>query len=139
MYYYGCRAIINGYAKLCRWWSSNELIAELGDKLTERRCKISYKAPLSPRRESREEVTNALVKVALMESRILVLLAYTGCGLQLYKCLMRHSLLFSYKLCMLFKVCFRLRMYWAEPQREMKLVLGGANLLDPKQLVTLLV
>ncbi|KAF5735877.1 glutamate receptor 3.6-like isoform X3 [Tripterygium wilfordii] len=46
-------------------------IAILGDKLTKKRCKISYKAPLSPA-ATREEITDLLVKVALTEFRILV-------------------------------------------------------------------
>ena len=46
-------------------------IAALGNKLAEGRRKISYKAPLSPL-ATKDEITDALVKVALTESRILV-------------------------------------------------------------------
>lgn len=46
-------------------------IATLADKLAERRCKISYKAALRPD-PTRDEVTNLLVKVAMIESRIVV-------------------------------------------------------------------
>ncbi|KAJ8764002.1 hypothetical protein K2173_004875 [Erythroxylum novogranatense] len=47
-------------------------IAALGDKLAAKRCKISYKAALSPS-PNRQEITDMLVQVALTESRILVL------------------------------------------------------------------
>ncbi|KDP43779.1 hypothetical protein JCGZ_22406 [Jatropha curcas] len=57
-------------------------VAELGEKLTERHCKISYKAPLSPKGNRSSEITNVLVNVALMESRIIVLLAYSDLGFQ---------------------------------------------------------
>ncbi|MQL96500.1 hypothetical protein Taro_029169 [Colocasia esculenta] len=47
-------------------------IDSLGDKLNERRCKISYKAALPPE-ATRIDITNLLVKVALMEPRVIVL------------------------------------------------------------------
>ncbi|XWS33968.1 hypothetical protein CRYUN_Cryun22dG0127900 [Craigia yunnanensis] len=56
-------------------------ISVLGDKLAESRAKISYKAPMSPG-ASRSETTNVLVKVALMDSRILVLHTYADWGLE---------------------------------------------------------
>ncbi|KAL8168312.1 hypothetical protein V2J09_009811 [Rumex salicifolius] len=56
-------------------------VASLGDKLAEKRCRIAYKAAMDPE-FSREDVTNALVKVALAESRILVLHTYNSFGLQ---------------------------------------------------------
>lgn len=43
----------------------------LGDKLAEKRCKISYKAALRPDMK-KEDITNALVKVAFISSRVLV-------------------------------------------------------------------
>ncbi|KAI5319912.1 hypothetical protein L3X38_039620 [Prunus dulcis] len=57
-------------------------IAALGDKLAEKRCKISYKVPLNPK-ATKDEITNALVSVSSMESRILILHIYTSWGLQL--------------------------------------------------------
>ncbi|XP_027360902.1 glutamate receptor 3.6-like isoform X2 [Abrus precatorius] len=54
-------------------------IGALGDKLAEKRCKISYKAPLSPE-ATREEITNVLVQVALAESRVIVVHANTVWG-----------------------------------------------------------
>ncbi|KAJ6366711.1 hypothetical protein OIU77_003148 [Salix suchowensis] len=54
-------------------------IAALGDKLAERRCKISFKAPLTPA-ATREEITDLLVKVALTESRILVVHTFNSWG-----------------------------------------------------------
>ncbi|GMH14934.1 hypothetical protein Nepgr_016775 [Nepenthes gracilis] len=57
-------------------------IAALGDKLSEKRCKISYKAAMSSEL-SRQDIMNALVKVALTESRILVLHTYNNYGLDI--------------------------------------------------------
>ncbi|XP_030523784.1 glutamate receptor 3.6 [Rhodamnia argentea] len=54
-------------------------IAALADKLSERRCKISYKAPMSLE-ATRDDMTDVLVKVALMESRIIVLHTYSTPG-----------------------------------------------------------
>ncbi|CAJ1930688.1 unnamed protein product [Sphenostylis stenocarpa] len=54
-------------------------ISALGDKLAERRCKISYKAPLSPQ-ASMEEISDVLVQVALAESRVIVVHANTLFG-----------------------------------------------------------
>ncbi|XP_015889581.4 glutamate receptor 3.6-like [Ziziphus jujuba] len=59
-------------------------IAALGDQLAEKRCKISYKAPLSPYKNP-EEITSALLQVSLMESRILVLHIYATWGLQVLR------------------------------------------------------
>ncbi|KAJ0966785.1 hypothetical protein J5N97_023702 [Dioscorea zingiberensis] len=47
-------------------------VGALGDKLSQRRCKISYKAALPPS-PNRTDVMDMLIKVALMESRIIVL------------------------------------------------------------------
>jgi ionotropic glutamate receptor len=56
-------------------------VAALGDKLAEKRCKISYKAPLSPNL-NREDIRNALLQVALMESRVIILHIYATWGLE---------------------------------------------------------
>lgn len=56
-------------------------IAALGDKLAEKRCKISYKVPLTPT-ATKDEITKALISVSAMESRILILHIYTSYGLQ---------------------------------------------------------
>ncbi|KAL9328317.1 hypothetical protein ACSQ67_003320 [Phaseolus vulgaris] len=58
-------------------------IGALGDKLAERRCKISYKAALSPQ-ASMEEITNVLVQVALAESRVIVVHGNTLLGPQVF-------------------------------------------------------
>ncbi|GFY87737.1 glutamate receptor 3.6 [Actinidia rufa] len=47
-------------------------IAALADQLAKKRCQISYKSPLKAQ-ASRTEITDVLVKVALAESRILVI------------------------------------------------------------------
>ncbi|KAK7816297.1 glutamate receptor 3.6 [Quercus suber] len=56
-------------------------IAALGDMLAEKRCKISYKAPMKPDL-NRVDITDALVKVALMESRIIILHIYDSSGVE---------------------------------------------------------
>ncbi|XP_058764537.1 glutamate receptor 3.6-like [Vicia villosa] len=54
-------------------------IGALADKLAERRCKISFKAPMTPDAK-REEITDMLVQVALAESRVIVLHTSTTWG-----------------------------------------------------------
>ncbi|WCJ32838.1 glutamate receptor 2 [Euphorbia peplus] len=74
--YYGWREVIAIYAD--DDYGRNG-IASLGDKLAESRCRISYKAPLSPA-ATRDEITDALVQVALTESRILVVHSLNSWG-----------------------------------------------------------
>ncbi|XP_061355031.1 glutamate receptor 3.6-like [Gastrolobium bilobum] len=56
-------------------------VAALGDKLAEKRGKISYKVTFRPYNITSEEINNALVKIALMESRVIVLHIFTAFGL----------------------------------------------------------
>lgn len=60
-------------------------IVSLEDKLAEKRCKISYKAPLRPNNINREEINSALVKVIIRESRVIVLHIYPSFGLEVLK------------------------------------------------------
>lgn len=55
-------------------------IAALADQLATKHCQISYKAPLNAQ-PSRNDITDVLVKVALAESRIIVIHASPGWGL----------------------------------------------------------
>lgn len=55
-------------------------IAALADKLAERRCKISYKAPMKAE-PTRDDIRDVLFKVLLTESRIFVLHTYAKSGL----------------------------------------------------------
>ncbi|XP_058009053.1 glutamate receptor 3.6-like isoform X2 [Hevea brasiliensis] len=80
--YYGWRAVIAIYVDDDHGRNG---ITALGDKLAERRCKISYKAPFSPNVNQPDEISDVLFKVALMESRIIVLHAYPDNGLQVLK------------------------------------------------------
>ncbi|KAF2312513.1 hypothetical protein GH714_034924 [Hevea brasiliensis] len=80
--YYGWRAVIAIYVDDDHGRNG---ITALGDKLAERRCKISYKAPFSPNVNQPNEISDVLFKVALMESRIIVLHAYPDNGLQVLK------------------------------------------------------
>ncbi|XP_022640130.1 glutamate receptor 3.3-like [Vigna radiata var. radiata] len=56
-------------------------VSVLGDKLAEKRGKISHKATLNPGNITREEINSALVKIALMQSRVIVLHIYPSFGL----------------------------------------------------------
>lgn len=58
-------------------------VASLGDKLAEKRCRISYKAALPPE-PTRENITDLLIKVALSESRIIVVHASFTWGLDVF-------------------------------------------------------
>jgi len=58
-------------------------VAALGDRLSEKRCRISYKAALPPA-PTRENITDLLIKVALSESRIIVVHASFIWGLELF-------------------------------------------------------
>ncbi|KAL2334667.1 hypothetical protein Fmac_015880 [Flemingia macrophylla] len=57
-------------------------VAALGDKLAEKRGKISHKSPFRPNNFSLEDISSALYKIALMESRVIVLHIYPSFGLE---------------------------------------------------------
>lgn len=59
-------------------------ISALGDKLAERRCRMSYKVPIPPGAVSRSEVLDLLVKVALLESRVIVLHVHPDVGFTVF-------------------------------------------------------
>ncbi|PSS12149.1 Glutamate receptor 3.2 like [Actinidia chinensis var. chinensis] len=60
-------------------------VSVLGEKLADRRCKISYKAALPPDPKATwDEVKDTLVKVRLMESRVIVLHTYSKTGLLVF-------------------------------------------------------
>lgn len=56
-------------------------IAALGDKLAEKRCRLSHKVPLSPK-GSRNQIIDTLLTVSSMMSRILILHTYDIWGLE---------------------------------------------------------
>ena len=58
-------------------------ISSLGDKLAERRCQITYKAALPPG-ASRSDVSDLLIKVAMMESRVIVVHTNPYLGLTVF-------------------------------------------------------
>ncbi|PON60405.1 Ionotropic glutamate receptor [Parasponia andersonii] len=78
--YYGWREVIAIYVDDEHGRNG---ITALGDELAQKRCKISFKAPLK-NFPSRDDITDLLVKVALAESRIIVLHVYTAWGLQVF-------------------------------------------------------
>ncbi|KAL4577794.1 hypothetical protein LXL04_013908 [Taraxacum kok-saghyz] len=57
-------------------------IVSLGDELTSRGCQISYKAPIKPL-ATNTDISDVLVKVALMESRVIVVHTYSDIGLDI--------------------------------------------------------
>lgn len=59
-------------------------IDALADKLVERRCRLSYKAPLNPD-FNQEDITNVLVNVLLAESRVIVVHVPISSGLKVFK------------------------------------------------------
>ncbi|ESQ45364.1 hypothetical protein EUTSA_v10010111mg [Eutrema salsugineum] len=80
VHFYGWREVIAIYAD--DDYGQNG-VAALGDKLAEKRCRISYKAALPPE-PTRENITNLLIKVALSESRIIVVHASFIWGLEVF-------------------------------------------------------
>ncbi|XP_028762978.1 glutamate receptor 3.2 [Neltuma alba] len=80
--YFGWREIIAVYSDDDQ---SRNGITVLGDKLAERRCKISYKATLPPDpTASRNDITIQLTKVRSMESRVIVLHTFSLTGLLVF-------------------------------------------------------
>ncbi|KAG8363920.1 hypothetical protein BUALT_Bualt19G0072600 [Buddleja alternifolia] len=80
--YFGYRDVVAIYTDDEQ--SRGSIIA-LGDKLVERRRKISYKVVLSPEDlTTREEILNELVKVSLMEYRVIVVHAYAVVGRKVF-------------------------------------------------------
>ncbi|KAK1433212.1 hypothetical protein QVD17_10121 [Tagetes erecta] len=59
-------------------------IYTLGDKLWEKRCKLSYKALLPPN-PSQQDINNALVNIRSREARVVVVNAYTATGLLIFE------------------------------------------------------
>ncbi|CAI0381628.1 unnamed protein product [Linum tenue] len=60
-------------------------LSALGDKLAERRCKISYKVGIPPESGANSSDTmDLLVKVAMMESRVIVLHVYPQKGFEIF-------------------------------------------------------
>lgn len=59
-------------------------VSALNDKLAERRCKISYKVGIQPGPAKRGEIMDILVKVALMESRVIVLHVTPESGFEVF-------------------------------------------------------
>ncbi|KAI3445539.1 hypothetical protein Pfo_002204 [Paulownia fortunei] len=80
--YFGYREVVVVYSDDEQ--SRGSIIA-LGEKLAERRCRISYKALLSPEAlATSEEIMNELVKVSLTESRVIIVHAFAVVGLQVF-------------------------------------------------------
>ncbi|XP_057775850.1 glutamate receptor 3.2 isoform X2 [Salvia miltiorrhiza] len=81
--YFGYREVVTIYTDDEQ--SRGSIIA-LGDRLAERRCKISYKAVLPPEAlATRREIRDALVEVSVMESRVIVVHSYSVIGLQVFE------------------------------------------------------
>ncbi|KAM7257037.1 hypothetical protein ACFE04_012778 [Oxalis oulophora] len=81
--YYGWAEVIAIYTDDDQ---SRNGITTLGDKLAERRCKITYKAVLPPdTKSSRDDIQRELVKIQMMESRVIILNAYEKTGLMAFE------------------------------------------------------
>ncbi|KAL8160737.1 hypothetical protein V2J09_002274 [Rumex salicifolius] len=76
--YYGWREVVAIYVD--DEYGRNGISA-LGDKLQDKRCRIIYKAAMNPV-VSRSDITDVLIKVAMTESRIMVLHTYNSNGLE---------------------------------------------------------
>ncbi|KAM7479516.1 hypothetical protein LguiA_027729 [Lonicera macranthoides] len=79
-----------GYSEVITVFSDEDQnrngINTLGDKLAERRSKISYKSALPPDPlATREDIMNELVKIKLMESRVIVVFTYSKTGLLIFE------------------------------------------------------
>lgn len=60
-------------------------VSALGDRLAERRCRISYKVGIPPDSGvNRGDITDILVKVALMESRVVIVHVYPDMGFKIF-------------------------------------------------------
>ncbi|KAL0361872.1 UNVERIFIED_CONTAM: Glutamate receptor 3.3 [Sesamum radiatum] len=59
-------------------------LSALDDALAARRCRVSYKAGIPPGDLSRSEIMDILVKVALTQSRVIVLHAYPKAGFMVF-------------------------------------------------------
>ncbi|KAL5721444.1 hypothetical protein ACHQM5_005091 [Ranunculus cassubicifolius] len=76
--YYGWREVIAVYTDDDQGRNG---ISALGDKLAEQRCRVSYKVALSADPNiTRDEIQDKIVKLALMESRIIIVHTYARPG-----------------------------------------------------------
>ncbi|CAN6481567.1 unnamed protein product [Victoria cruziana] len=86
-------AAIADFVDYCRWKEVIALfvdddygrggISALSDELENRRCRISYKAALRPGMD-KSDATDTLMKLALMESRVIVVHVNPGSGLTIF-------------------------------------------------------
>lgn len=79
-----------GYSEVTAVFSDDDQgrnsITTLGDKLYERRCKISYRAILPPDPSAtRQDVKNELMRITLMESRVIVVHTLSKTGLLVFE------------------------------------------------------
>lgn len=66
--------------------NSRNSVASLGDQLSDRRCRISYKSPLPPDNSvTRGAVIAELEKIKMMESRVIVLHTFAKTGLLVFE------------------------------------------------------
>ncbi|CAA3025125.1 glutamate receptor [Olea europaea subsp. europaea] len=79
--YYGWREVIVIF--LDDDYGRNGLSA-LDDALAARRCRVSYKEGIPPGDVSQSGIMDILVKIAMMESRVIVLHAYPAAGLMVF-------------------------------------------------------
>ncbi|CAA0824793.1 Glutamate receptor 3.2 [Striga hermonthica] len=81
--YYGYREVVAIYPD--DEHNRGSMIA-LAEKLADRRCKITYKALLSPETlATDDEIMTQLVRVSMMESRVIVVHAFSMVGLRIFE------------------------------------------------------
>ncbi|PIN07125.1 Glutamate-gated kainate-type ion channel receptor subunit GluR5 [Handroanthus impetiginosus] len=89
--YFGYRQVVVVYPDDVQ--NRGSIIA-LGEKLAERRCRIAYKALLSPEAlATSDQIMNELVKVSMMESRVIIVHAYAAIGLEVFRVASRLSMM----------------------------------------------
>ncbi|KAK6159727.1 hypothetical protein DH2020_003108 [Rehmannia glutinosa] len=115
--YYGYREVVVVYTD--DEHNQGSIIA-LGEKLAERRCRISYKALLSPEAlATNEEIMNELVKVSMMESRVIIVHAYAVVGVRVFDV--------AYKLSMMDRGYVWIATAWLSTLMDSTPVSGGSD------------
>ncbi|KAK6159707.1 hypothetical protein DH2020_003088 [Rehmannia glutinosa] len=115
--YYGYREVVVVYTD--DEHNRGSIIA-LGEKLAERRCRISYKALLSPEAlATNEEIMNELVKVSMMESRVIIVHAYAVVGVRVFDV--------AYKLSMMDRGYVWIATAWLSTLMDSTPVSGGSD------------
>ncbi|XP_076941127.1 glutamate receptor 3.2-like [Bidens hawaiensis] len=88
--YFGYREVIAIYSDSDQFRNSTYTLA---DQLWDKRCKLSYKAPLPPDSLSPQDVHNALVNVRSKESPVVIVHTYPNAGLLIMEAAKRFGMM----------------------------------------------